>query len=523
MAKQVKNTNGITRPFYDRQPQDRQHFVAMPRFNEYPAPNENLFAECGKLNEQWRPHVNGVLSVLLDSDLWEGQAHEKERATQLMYILMEWLFTCEDDDMPQLRPSSTDPCVMEQLINGQWILAMDFGACLNANMPQVPTQTLIDNIPPILEGTQDVFDAIVANGVTTEYPYTQNSPSDTLNAPKNGILCATLRAYINRLADFIQQMAQSQAEGKAPNFGQVLTDFGLTAGSSWALSGLLAPVTGGASLWLNLARVGAGVTLVTNAGRAINSTGQLISDIRTAYFDDNKTAVVIDVDQRNEIICILYDGLKDKSLTQANFDSAVGNLPEDTTIQQKIKNIISILFLSNVTYAEFIVFYNQAMVAQQTGAEFEDNECGCNEPPLECGISYNWLTYDSSPIDVTFYESVPFNALPVRIYPPPMTAIAPQSPFVVNQFVSIYQVYELPCNLPISCTWWRANTNSGSATIETYDGVEWTVRATTDISVGTVSAFKRSMLWANPTEITYQGCRIRVTSPAPRIDTFVIG
>jgi hypothetical protein len=523
MAKQVKNTDGITRPFYDRQPQDRKHFASIPRFNEYPPPNDDLFGECGKLNDLWRPHVNGVLTVLLDEDLWAGEQWQKERAVELMLYLMQWLFECEDD--MQLRQSATDPCVLEQLVNGQWTIAFDYGKCLKANTPAIPTDIIPENVAPIVEASQTAFDDIFANGLASEYPLAVNSPSDPLNSPKNAILCAVTRDYLTKLADFIQAMAQSQAKANEPNLGQFLVDWGTTIGTGVTLVGTIVnPAFGAGLAWLNnVARVGAGASFLYSSTRTVNTTGQFVADLRSAYFDNGVNPVVIDDDTRNQLICVLYEGLKDNPLTQGNFNLALENLPEANSIEQALKNIVLWLFLTNVSYGEFVMVYNQMMVAQQTGAEFNDNDCGCGEPPIECGISYDWLLQDSPPSDVTFYESVPANAVPVVIPYVPAIPIQPASPFVTNQFVSVYQVYELPCNLPITARWWRANTNSASAVIETFDGAEWTVRDTGAISVGTVSAFKDTLYWANPTNITYQGCRVRVTSSAPRIDTFIIG
>lgn len=523
MTNTVKNTDGLTRPFYDRNPEDRRHFADIPRFNEYPPSDKDLFAPCGKISLAWRSHIDGVLSTLLDPDLWQGTDYEKERAVQLMHTLMNWLYECEDD--MQLRQSSVDPCLMEQLVNGVWVPAFDYGKCLKENMPAIPTDVIADNVAPIITASQDAFNEIVTNGLVVEYPNANNSPSDPLNAPKNGILCAVTRDYITKLADFIQAMAQSQARANEPNLAQFIVDWGTTIGTGVTLVGTIVnPAFGAGLAWLNnVARVGAGASFLYSGTRTVNTTGQFVANLRSAYFSEGVNPVVIDDDTRNQLICVIYEGLKDKPLTQENFDDAINNLPASTTVEQALKNVVLWLFLTNTSYAEFVMVYNQLFIAQQTGAEYTDNDCGCSEPPLDCGISYNWLLQDATPPDVTFYESVPFNVVPVEIPYVPAIPIQPASPFVVNQFVSIFQVYEFPCNLPITTQVWRANTNSLTAVIETYDGTDWVERASTTISVGTVSAFKRILNWSNPTNITYQGCRVRVTSPAPRIDTFQIG
>jgi len=525
MARTVKTIDGITRPYYMRYANDRRWLPDTPRFNEYPLPDEPLFSDCGKINEIYRPHIDGALSILLDPDLWEGNEYQKQTAIQLMYQLMIWLYECEDDDMPQLRQSPLDPCVLEQLINGVWVTAFDYGLCLKSSMPTIPQDEIAQNVAPIIEASQEAFNAIESNGLAVEYPNAENSPSDPQNAPKNAILCVAIREYITKLADYIQAMAISQNQPNEPNFGQLLVDWGTTIGTGVSLGiSIVNPAFGAGFAWLNnMARVGAGASFLYSASRTTNTTQQFIGDLRNAYFDDGVNPVVIDDDTRNQLICQMYDSLKDKPLTQENFNEALGNFPEATTVEQALKNITNWLFLTNVAYGEFVMVYNQLYIAQQTGAEYTDNDCGCVDPELECGINYNWSTWDATPIDVTFFESYPITAPPVQVAYYPATPFVSHSPFVINTPKTIYQVYELPCNKGISAVWGRLNTNSASAYIETYDGTEWVIRATQTISVSTVSAFRLTISWANTEGIVYQGARVKVITPAPLIDTFRIG
>lgn len=522
MPKQITQ---LARPFYEHTPQHRQTLAQVPRYNEYPPPDASIFSDCGKLNEQWKPFLTGVLDVLLDESLFEGDELTRYVAQQEIYKAIWWMFDCEEDDMPQLRQSELDPCVLEQLVNGVWTVAFDFGKCLDKAMPKRNVADIVTAVAENQPIYQQTYNDITSQGLEATFPEAVNSPTDPIRDTKNTALCTAIREYVNQIGDLWQRMA-NQTPPSDGSFWDFLKNGALTVGSGIATWLSFANPIAAAPVWvIRLSQAGGVVNTLYNAGATGNEAYQLINDLRTAAFNAGKVPVTIDDDMRNTIICQMYNGLKDKPLTQANFDAAVQGITAGDNITQAFRAVNQWLFSSNLAYAEFVMIYSQTVAVLGTGASGYSNEdCDCAPPPLECGFNYIFNTYDGLEIpDMTFFQAVPDTSVPVEIPFVPMMDIKPTAPPQENVAVSVYAVSELPCDKPIMLVFGRATTNSGVGQIETYDGTTWTLRASYTISLGTPISTYRQIVWANNEGIVYQGARVRSRSAQPRIRQFKIG
>lgn len=82
---------------------------------------------CYPVNQEWAKHIMGAVSVLSLWTAWTGEEDDRNLAVQEIFDFM----VGEVCGMFQLRQSTTEPCLLEQTIDGgdNWIPAFDFSLC----------------------------------------------------------------------------------------------------------------------------------------------------------------------------------------------------------------------------------------------------------------------------------------------------------------------------------------------------------------------------------------------------------
>jgi len=519
VARQVKFPLALARPHYV---QADEHLPQMARLTERPPPDTGIFSDCGKVSTQWRKHITGVLDQLTDMTLWAGNDAQKYFAFTEIMKLEAWLYACgEGEEMPQLRQNPIDPCQLQQLVNDNWVLAFDYGLCFEKVMPKYTPNEIGEAIQEVVPPTNEVYDDIVQNGAQVVYPNTGNSPQDPQNTAKNDLLCAVITDYLTRLESYVRALLVS---GKtAPTGEDFFESAGKIVASAFAIvTTIFVPLPIKFLTWL--ARAGAGVNFAVQAAQNAPTVGNYLNNLRTEIFNSTDKNWSPNTEEIKEMACAMYDAMKDKPITESNFNAGVQAIFAPEGIFDSVIQLYRIIMQGQAIFAEFITMYSQGLIAQSSGANF-DNEgnCDCDEPPLVCGFNYQWAGVEVIPENITQYQAIPLNTVAVVI---PIVVLAWQQvtlPPVENQFRQLFQVYELPCDKPITLMWARGNGNSAQAHIQTFDGTDWVTRASGFRSVGGVGGQAMTVTWANSTSIVYAGARVYVQTSVPYIIQFRIG
>lgn len=519
MARQVKYPLALGRPHY---PQADDHLPQMARLTERPVPDTGIFSECGKVSDLWRGHITGVLDQLCDMTLWAGNDAQKYFAFIQIMNLEAWLYSCldEDGDTMQFRQNPLDPCQLEQLINNNWVLAFDYGLCFDKVMPKYTQNEIGEAIQEVVPPTNETYNDIVANGAQVVYPNTGNSPLDPQNQTKNDLLCAVITDYLTRLESYVRALIVS---GKtAPTGEDFFESAGRIVASAFAIvTTIFVPLPVKFLTWL--ARAGAGINFAVQASQNAPTVGTYLTNLRSEIFNAPAGDWSPNTDELKEMACAMFDEMKDKPITEANFNAGVQAIFAPVGIFDAVVQLYRIIMQGNAIFAEFITMFSQGLIAQGSGAIFGNSDCDCDEPPLLCGFNYQWVGVEVIPANITQYQAIPAETVPQVI---PIVILAWQKvtpPPIQNQFRQLFQVSETPCDLPVTLLWARGNANSASALIQTFDGVDWVTRAQGFRSVGGVGGQATNLYWGNPTAIVYMGARVIVRTSIPFIIQFRIG
>ena len=513
MAKVVKHVPAMQRPYY---PLADEHLPHTVRLTERTPPLVPLLSDCGKVNQQWSSHIDGALEGLLDEILWAGNDTQKEFAVNSIHELIAWLYDCNEneDEAMELRQSPSNDCVLEQRINGQWRTAFDYEKCFKKVTPIYSPNETIEALTEMIPVLDDLYEDINENGAQVEFPNTGNGVLDPLNDVKNALLCNVITDYLSRLKKFVDSITNNSAS--PPTTDDFFTSMTNILGSGFALIvTIFAPPQ--IKILAYLARAGAGATFAYSAVSNTPTVVGYIQQTRENAFNTGGTTAPPDAEAIKEMACAMFDSMKNKPITLANFNAGVDAIYAPTGVFQAVIDMYRIIMKNNAVFAEFIAIYSQAIIAQQTGANFNEDDCDCVEPPLDCGINYQFLGVEVIPTDITMYQRIPFTGAVVVTPIVVLQWQRPSPPPVNNQFRELYINYDVACDKPITLMWARGNANSAVAQIQTYDGTNWVVRAGAVLNVGGAGGVPQTLNWANPTAIAYVASRVMVRTSVPFI------
>uniref|UniRef100_A0A832M611 Uncharacterized protein n=1 Tax=Oscillatoriales cyanobacterium SpSt-402 TaxID=2282168 RepID=A0A832M611_9CYAN len=92
----------------------------IPRLNAFPPPQPGIFADpkiCIPLNVKWVAFVAGILEVLMQPDLWQGNAETIAWAQQQVIMLQNAMFTGEPECVTIAPPETCEDGCVEYLPN----------------------------------------------------------------------------------------------------------------------------------------------------------------------------------------------------------------------------------------------------------------------------------------------------------------------------------------------------------------------------------------------------------------------
>lgn len=522
MAKTVKNIDALERPFYHSA---IPHLPDVPRVTERPVPSTPILDECGKLNELWIPHVDGVLSVLLDPTLWAGSDIEKAHAVQEIYRLMKWLYLCEENDM-QFRQLG---CDLQLSVNGTWQTIYTLSVeCVSTKVQQGYESG--NYSPPSPRGSGDSR----AIDDSTE----QATVLNDLNAVWGACLelCESLLDFCRILCDMIE------AGGDALGFLSNILEAPVSSVTEWVAD----DITGTQKNWSTTGTpkwdVGGNVKTyeqtITEPIRGVSPSKILamaqrvldigVSIIRGSFNEDFQEAIAGIL--FNLLTC-LPDGTRKQNgivLTTAKLSSFGDELLADSDLIKKFVGVTvkaeelagGVEFLSFLNLPDLFKQYRVgALVPLSTWTVLVDP---CAPPPVPCGHDYVWLTQATIPTNIIQYQVVPIGGADVVIPIVPMQWQRVIPAPVTNQFRRLLQVSTYECDKPITLLWSKLTANSGFGFIDTYDGLTWTRRASDFTGVGGNIGTTRTLTWANGTAITYLQARVGVQTAQPFIIQFRI-
>jgi len=522
MAKVVKNTDALERPFY---PSAIPHLPDVPRVTERPVPQTPILDECGKLNELWIPHVDGVLSVLLDPTLWAGSDTEKAHAVQEIYRLMKWLYLCEENDM-QFRQLG---CDLQLSVNGTWQTIYTLSVeCVSTKVQQGYESGNYN--PPSQRGNGD--------SRTIDNSVEQATVLNDLNAVWGACLelCESLLDFCRILCDMIE------AGGDALGFLSNILESPVSSVTEWVADDNTGTQrnwsTTGQSKWGVGDNVRTYEQTITEPIRGVSPSKILamaqraldigVAIIRGSFNEDFQEAIAGIL--FNLLTC-LPDGTRKQNgivLTTEKLSQFGDELLADSDLIKKFVGVTvkaeelagGVEFLSFLNLPDLFKQYRVgALVPLSTWTVLVDP---CSPPPVQCGHNYVWLTQATIPTNIVQYQQVPIGTALVIIPIVPLQWQRVVPPPVNNQFRQLLQVSTYECDKPITLLWARGSANSATGYIDTWDGATWTRRAVDNLGVGGATGITRTLNWANGTGITYLQARVGVQTAQPFIIQFRI-
>lgn len=321
-------------------------------------PQSGIFDDpvrCYKINDRWAVIVMGMVSWLLDPDLWKDATDERYIAIQEISKFLQGM-ECMSFE---LRQNPTNMCLIEQSFDGgqTWSTAFDLSAC----------QSIVDGSQTVINNQQyseyfnnyfqDVYNDYVNNYVndpTDVYPDLAYGVGN--DAALDAAYCNAVYTLVSASADVaisgIQEIDELQSEF---NIGIAITGFILTA---IALAGALP--TAGASL----AALG-GVATLWGASVGITATvaNNLLNQWQNSTIDQYQDTAAI-----FEVTCFLVNNVSGDTYDSGSFSAALLNhgLTGNAAV---IADNLRILIQETPTKAAFLEKWNNNLQYAQAGIE----------------------------------------------------------------------------------------------------------------------------------------------------------
>jgi len=297
---------------------------------------------CFIVNAEWMKHIGGAIEVLTEWRAWVDDTDERSASVQEVLKILS-----EDNCMLfQLRQNPSDPCLMEQSLDGgaTWITAFDNSLCVS---PAIASQSLNDSID-LLNSLLTAYDGTVSS-IAPDMVYDSTATDDI----RDLALCHSL----NEIVDL---MRQSEIEYR----NQIA---------------LASTVT---SIMLAILAV---VILVATAGTATPFYMAVSASLAGGFgllFGALSNAILTDDTAKDAVVCCMRDALKGSTITQLTFEQSLDNCNfTAVTNEAQLSGAISQLLTQDNMYISFLDYMQRAYPRAELGILY----CSCS-----CVI-YNFL------------------------------------------------------------------------------------------------------------------------------------
>ena len=289
----------------------KRKFGTVP-FDRWTWPSENIHDEptrCLKINLEWWPLITGWLSLLAQPRVWKDvltkDAHPVEQIIQLMI---------GENCMPfQLRQDITDPCLIEQTLDGgaSWLPAFDLSLCLTiqdgSSGPTTVNNFQTNTFAYFEENVYNNYVLNYVNSITDLEPDLGYGDDDDFY--RNEALCFALSRYI----DLVSEQAISYFDDLDETANDLRTNLAL-AGAIIGIVALAATGVGTPAAVLLASQVGlwaVGIGIGTFLGVALFD-----------HFTDTNRSAYEDLQAREDVACCLFEALNGANVDRDDFEAA---------------------------------------------------------------------------------------------------------------------------------------------------------------------------------------------------------
>jgi len=339
----------------------REHPRQAPTVGIYDAP-----VRCFTANTEWAAHICGAVATLLNWTAWEGAEDESDPAVQAIYEFLKGT----DCGMYQLRQSPTNPCVLEQSIDGgnTWIEAFNFKKCL----PPLSPPTWIESLE--IGNTYNTWIGDTIN--TWNNNITNIAPDAVMDGGANDDIRNQAMCYaVSLLVTVLGQEVKSQVEQGGTDWTDYVRWFadGVITGGEFSLAFL--PV---------IATTLAPEVLVA-IGVAIAAAQWVKTTLPEGVEPDLES--LLDPDTQTDLICCAMGVLEGNTPSVALF-ATIFDSCDPPELDAHTLTLLQHLVDQEEIYVLFLQFVQEAFDAIQSGQTFNCPDCDpwCHE--------FNFLTVD---------------------------------------------------------------------------------------------------------------------------------
>lgn len=295
---------------------------------------------CYKISKKWAKFLTGMVGWLADIPVWAQAQDEGYSAIDAF----EQFLTGDDCMLYRLRQSPSDPCVLQESIDGgaNWSDVFDFSACVS--IQDKSYQVSIQN--EVTRNEQTFVD--IYNDYTTNY---NGLPSDVHPnlAPPAGDDSALRAALCNALYELIRKACDSAVSFYTESVNQTQAELNFLlaiAGFTFTALALAAAVpTAGASL----VALGGSATLIA-AGVGL---GAGLANYLVDFWQQHTIDQFQDTAAMEDVTCYLFDCLEPTDVSLDDFRTCLAGTITGTN-QQAILDYLEILMSHDSTYAAFL-------------------------------------------------------------------------------------------------------------------------------------------------------------------------
>jgi hypothetical protein len=303
----------------DEVPFDEKMLYNVVRDAPRDVPETDILAEplfCLAFNEDWRPHITGAIETLSKWTAWNDAEDETSTGTIQIWKLLGQDYECPDGDCPE-ELTIPDIIADDTYFETEYV-PVTFGEYYSETVANEATQAA-------------AYD-------TTPQSIAPDAPTGTPNAIEKNALCAAVHRFVSLYASTKLCLIQSK------NFIEIL--------------------------WTKLAG-------------AVNDMYDAVVTVMSPIYSPNiyscfvSDAVAItalqDESAIEELACFIYDELKTVTMSESNFNTAVGDAA--TTLTGDAQKIACIMNNDNSLslYINMLEAYNVALGQ-------DDAECPCEAP-----------------------------------------------------------------------------------------------------------------------------------------------
>jgi hypothetical protein len=458
--------------------------------------------------------------VLTPPDTWVGTETQVKNAVSDVELLLYLLSAsyCDEDSMIKFRQNPDNPCQLEQSDNGgaTWELAFDYELCMDKIGNKPSLAELNDSVEEGFEYVDTLEQSVITDGLGDTFPDAVfEEPTDPQAQIKNDAICWALNEWNRLLAVFIETSSVKQSS-PPPSLEEASQAAQETFSAHVQLS--MAVLYSGGNPFVVGAAVG---HFVYAAASNWDLFWQSLGELKDQIFGTTEPTPPIEIGQAfvDKISCLMYQNMKDTTITEEAFSGALSGVSGDNFVETALIVLWGIQLQLHQNWLVFLDMHQK--FTQLLGIKENPYDCdGCLEYCYP--LHHEYLYIAELPPQTEFFTEYPIgSAYVAHEYQPNQNQ---GTYFGVNQNHRLVLEYtpEEPCSLSIGTVWMRGNSNSASAHIWTYTTAGgWVARATNGVPTPTgVGNIPYPLNWNNTGVLTWEKCRITVTTSAPRINIF---